>query len=221
MLERLAVELFEQGADAVVGLGQGEEAVVAQARQYPALDDLHADLRLGFVFGFVGACRQDGHLIMGGQLLIAGVEFGVITAGAADATFEVIRDHHLRHSAEVLEGTLMATQPVAKPLGPGRLGKGIVGGAKDGHEDLGLTDLAGLRIDDGQRGATVIDKALLARLVTLAHGALLLFLPAPVKRAVLGVAVAAVGVLRGVLLPQELLGYALALELLMDLGPVG
>ena len=86
--------------------------MVAQARQYPALNDLHTDLGLGFVLGFVGPRRQDSHLVMGCQLLVAGVEFGVVAAGAADAAAQIVRHHHLRHTAEVLEGAHMAGEPV-------------------------------------------------------------------------------------------------------------
>jgi hypothetical protein len=99
--------------------------------------------------------------------------------------------------------------------------RGVVGGTEDGDEDLGLTDFPRLRIDDGERGTTVVDETLLAGLVALAHGALLQLLPPPVKLAELGVAVAAIGILGGVLLPQQLLGDALALEFLMDLSPIG
>lgn len=54
----------------------------------------------------------------------------------------------------------------------------------------------------------------------LAHGALLQLTPGLVTVAELGVAVTAVGIALGVLLPEQLLGDPLALELLMDRGPI-
>jgi hypothetical protein len=56
--------------------------------------------------------------------------------------------------------------------------------------------------------------------VGLAQGALLQSLPVRIALAELGVAVAAVRVLLGVFLPQQLLGDALALERLVHGGPV-
>jgi hypothetical protein len=43
------VQLIEQGAEALVQLGQREEGVMAQPRQDPPLDDLNTDLRLGLL----------------------------------------------------------------------------------------------------------------------------------------------------------------------------
>src|SRR5690606_3190483 len=67
---------------------------------------------------------------------------------------------------------------------------------------------------------TVVDETLLASPVMLAQGALLGLLPVLVASAELGVTVAAVGHTGGVLLPQQLPGHALALELLVQAGPV-
>jgi len=81
---------------------------------------------------------------------------------------------------------------------------------------LRRTDLPITGTDDRHRGSAVIDKAFLTGLVGLAHGALLLFMPVLVAITELRVAVTAVGILLGVLLPQQLLGHALALEFLVD-----
>jgi hypothetical protein len=49
LLERALVQIGQQHGDGPVQLGQAEEAPVAQPRQDPALDHLHADLHLGLV----------------------------------------------------------------------------------------------------------------------------------------------------------------------------
>jgi hypothetical protein len=85
---------------------------------------------------------------------------------------------------------------------------------------LGLADLTGVGTDEGDRLPGVINEALLTGLVGLAQGALLQGLPLCVALAELGIAVAAVRVLPGVFLPQQLLGVALALERLVQGGPV-
>jgi hypothetical protein len=52
LLERPRIELVEQLPDGLVQFIDAEEFPVAQARQDPALYDLHPYLDLGFVFRF-------------------------------------------------------------------------------------------------------------------------------------------------------------------------
>lgn len=87
-------------------------------------------------------------------------------------------------------------------------------------DPVARTDLAGGGADDGHRRSAEINEALLTGLVPPAHGALLQVLPVAVTVTELRVTVAAVGVLPGVLLPQQLLGHPLALEFLVDDRPV-
>ncbi|MNH21910.1 hypothetical protein D3C79_817440 [compost metagenome] len=92
LLEWALVEFVQQGPDALVELGKREEGLMAQAGQDPALDDLHTHFRLGFVLGLVRACGHHRHLIVLGQLLVAGVKLGVISASLADTALEVVGD---------------------------------------------------------------------------------------------------------------------------------
>jgi hypothetical protein len=48
--ERPAVQVIQQGPDALVQVGQREEGMVAQPHQDPAFNDLYAHFRLGFFF---------------------------------------------------------------------------------------------------------------------------------------------------------------------------
>lgn len=52
---RAGIEVPYEPADGLVELGEGEEALVAQPGQDPALGDLHRDLDFGFVLGLARA----------------------------------------------------------------------------------------------------------------------------------------------------------------------
>ena len=221
LLERLLVQLLEQDTDALVQLGQREEGVVAQADQDPALDDLHADLGLGLILWLVGPRRDHRDLIVLGPLLITRIEIGIIATSPRDAALQVVWDDDRRAAAKVPERPNMAAQPVRQCLAQRCLGIGVVGRTQHRHEHRRRMDLAGLGVDDGHRRSTVIDEALLTTFVQLAHRALLQATPVTIAVTELRVAVATVGVLLSVLLPQQLLGHPLVLELLMDERPVG
>ena len=221
LFERLLVQFHQQGGDTLVELGQREEGVAAQARQNPALDDLYAHLGFGFVLGLVGSRRYHSQAVMCGQLLVGGVEVGVIAAGLTDTAAQIIGDNQRWTAAIEGQHAHMATQPVGQRLTESGLGVGVVGGAQHADKDLGVAHLAGAGMDDRHRLPAVVHEAFLAGGVGLAHGALLALTPLAVTVAELGVAVATGGILLGVFLPQQLLGHALALELLMKSGPVG
>ena len=97
----------------------------------------------------------------------------------------------------------MARDPVGDLLGARRLGVGVVRGAEDGDEELDLDHLAGGGVDEAGLLARVVDEALLAGVVDLAHRQAPALQPAPVDLAELGVAVA-VGVLLQVLQVEQL-----------------
>src|SRR5690606_24600313 len=145
---------------------------------------------------------------------------GFIATGPAHTALEVVRYQQFRHTAKELERPHMAVQPVRQGLTGGGFGIGVIGRPQDGYKDLRRSNLAGGSIHDRHRGAAVVDETLLASPVMLAQGALLGLLPVLVASAELGVTVAAVGHTGGVLLPQQLPGHALALELLMQAGAV-
>ena len=70
--------------------------MVAQSGQDPALHYQHSHLGFGFIARPVGAGRQDGHLVVLGPLLVAGIEVRIIAAGRTDATAQVIGDNEGR-----------------------------------------------------------------------------------------------------------------------------
>ena len=114
LLEGAVVKVFKQPGDTLVYLGQGEAAVVAQPGQDPALHYQHSHLGFGFIARPVGAGRQDGHLIVLGPLLVAGIEVRVIATGRTHPTAQVIGDNEGRTAAEECQGPAMTAQPVGE-----------------------------------------------------------------------------------------------------------
>src|SRR5207302_2646395 len=102
-----------------------------------------------------------------------------------------------------------------------RLGISEVGGAHDGDENLRRTDLAGKPVDDHRhRVAGVIDKQLVAADVGLPHRDRQSRCPAAVQLAEARIAIPLRAAL-DVLVPQHHQGDVLALELTVNLSPIG
>ena len=114
----------------------------------------------------------------------------------------------------------MGANPVAEPLRPGGLGKGVVAGAEHADEQLCLADLAGGGVlhRDGLPG--VVNEQFLAGPVLLAQHHLLFSEPAPVEFAEAAVAIA-VGMIGAVFFPEQLQSQVfMLLELGADRDPV-
>jgi len=94
------------------------------------------------------------------------------------------------------------TGPIGKRLTPGNFGKGVVAGAHDRHEHLGILDFAGGRIDDGEGLAAIVHEHLLAGAVLLAHRDIQLLAPLPEELTVLTVLIP-FGIAFLILLPQQ------------------
>ena len=77
---------------------------MAQPHQDPALHHLYGAFYLRFVAGLVGPGRQNGHAVVRGELLIGGIQVGLVEAGAAHAGFGVVGNQQLRTAAIELEG---------------------------------------------------------------------------------------------------------------------
>ena len=115
----------------------------------------------------------------------------------------------------------MGTDPVGERLGPARLGIGEVGGAQRRDKDLRRPGLAGKPVDDHRhRVAGVINKQLVAAGMGLPHRDRDPRRPAAVKLAEPRVAVP-VGMPLDVLVPQDLQRDVFALQLAVNLAPIG
>ena len=155
--------------DGRVGLGEREEGLAPQAAENAGLGEADAVLDLGLVLGAARSGRQDADAVVRGHHAIAAVDLRVVERGLVDPGLQIVGHDQARHAAEEAEHADMRADPVRQCLGPGRLGIGEVRGAEHGDEDLRLADLAGVRIDDGDLLAGVVDEDLVAGDMILPH----------------------------------------------------
>ena len=114
--ERPLVEPHQQLGNGLVDLIEGEELTLAQGRDDPALHDLNAHLRLGFVPGSIGPRRNDRHAVVLTQVAVGGIQIRLVVTGMRNRGLQVIGHHHLGHPAEELEGPRMRADPVPQIL---------------------------------------------------------------------------------------------------------
>ena len=84
---------------------------------------------------------------MAGHVGIGRVDLGLVAAGSADSALQTIGDHHLGSAAEVIEGSNVGANPIGQLLRQSGFGESVRGGAPDRDKQLGLDQIAGLRID--------------------------------------------------------------------------
>ncbi|MBA2524613.1 MAG: hypothetical protein H0V18_02350 [Pyrinomonadaceae bacterium] len=99
----------------------------------------------------------------------------------------------------------MRANPVGQALGPGGLGVGVVGGAEYGNEDLRFAYFTGDRVNDRNRGASVINEEFFAGPMRLAHHRFEVRLPLLVMKAELGVTVTIIRVCGPIFFPARAL----------------
>jgi hypothetical protein len=184
------VEFVEQLLDGLVQTSQVEEGAVAQTSEDPALDHLDAHFDFCFVFGLANTCRDDGRAVVLGQVMISGIQIGLVAAGVFDSCFEIVRDDDLGHTAKEREHANVGANPVGQILLLMSLGIGVVAGAQNADEDLDLVDLAGVGVDEGGCLTGIVDKDLFSTFVGEAHRGLQALGPLPVEGAELAVSIA-------------------------------
>jgi hypothetical protein len=139
------------------------------------------------------------------KLVVGAVGFGVVAVGRLDERAGLVGHDQSGHAADELQGLHLRADPVGGGLPRRGAGVGVVRSAQGGHEDLGLSDLTGDRVDDGHGVAGVVDKQLLAGAVFLPQDDFLPLEPAAVKVAEARIPVS-VRVLLAILLPEQLQG---------------
>ena len=157
-----------------------------------------------------------------GQLITYKQHFTVQTnpATSLDASLEVVRNQDLGHTTEEGESSHVTADPIGKILAPLCFGIGVVAGAKSSHKDLCLADLAGCRVDHGDRLAGVVNEKLLPGFVGLAHRRIQALGPPAVEFTKLAVFVA-VGMSISIFESEQAQGNVLPAQLYVDLVPVG
>src|SRR6266540_4843300 len=185
----LRVERLQELADARVEGGEGEEALVPEAREDTSLSDLNPDLRLRFVAGTFGASVQYDGVVVLREVFVGALDAGLVATRDGDAALELVGDHDLGDAAEEGEGALVAADPVGDLFGARGFSVGVVGCPQHGDEELDLDDLAGRGIDDRGLLARVVDEQLLAGAMDLPHRQAAVLQPPAVDLAVLRVPV--------------------------------
>ncbi len=171
LLEGPGIEPQHEFGDGLIEFAQTEEALMAQARQHPALYQKHAAFDLGLVLRAARPGGQHHGGVMAGQVAIGRVDLWIVEAGSGDAALQVVGDQQCGDTAQMFQGADMAADPVGQALAPGGFAVDVVGGTQHGDEDRGLADFAGHRVDDRHRRAGVVDEQFLARGMGLAQGA--------------------------------------------------
>jgi hypothetical protein len=155
------------------------------------------------------------------HLGIGSVDLRLVQARLDDGDLGVVGNDETRHAADGGKRARMGADPIAERLRPGRLDVGKARGAHHRDEDLRLARLAGQPVDDHRhRIAGIVDEQLVAAHVGLAHRDRELAFPDAVQLAEAGVAVT-LRIARDVLVPEDRQRDMLALELAMDVRPVG
>jgi hypothetical protein len=116
LLEGPFVEPVQALGDGHVGLGEGEEGVLTQARQDPPFGEQHPCLHLGLVARLRRPRRDDHAPVVGGHLLVRPVDLRLVAVGPGHPRAQVVGHEDLGRTAEELEGADVGGDPVGQLL---------------------------------------------------------------------------------------------------------
>lgn len=81
MLHFLLVEHLDQRNNGTVGFSHAEEGPIAQRGENPTLHILDTVFYMGFIARFSNPRRQNRHMVILCQFLVAGIEFWFVAVG--------------------------------------------------------------------------------------------------------------------------------------------
>jgi hypothetical protein len=217
---RLRVQCDQEIGDPLVERGQREKGLVTQARDDPPLGDLDGDLDLGLVARPGRARRQDRRPVVRPELGVEPLHAGLVPTRHRHAALELVAHDGGRHPTEEGERPRVARDPVRELLRARRLRIRVARRAEHHHEELDGDPLARRRIRQARPFARVVDEALLAGAVDLAHGEPAAAEPPSIDVAVLRVLVA-VGMALQILEVEQLERHAGLPAFGVDGGAVG
>ena len=137
-----------------------------------------------------------------------------------NAGLQIVTHDRLGRAAEEPQSSHLTFDPVGQLLAEAGMTESVGRCAKHRHEDLRFTNDAGLGIDDRHRLSGIIGLHDSARFVAVAEGGTRPALEGDEPLAEPGITVT-VGMGRAIFLPQQRQRHALALHLLVDVGPIG
>ena len=97
--------------DGLIELSDAEEGVISEGCEDPALGYKDSGFHFSFVSGFSGTGRYDRGAVMIGQVLVGGVDVGLVATRVCDPRFEVIRHDDLRDTLKVFKGMDVGINP--------------------------------------------------------------------------------------------------------------
>src|SRR5579864_1675321 len=178
-------------------------------------------LDLGFIFRPPGSGRQNARAIMGGHVGICSVYLRIIQTRLDDRDLGVVWNEKTRNSVDGCKRSGVRCNPVGKALGPRGLCVGKVLCSHHSNKYLSISYFTGQPVDDHRHAiAGVVDEQLVAADVALAHRHRQPAFEIAVELTEAAVAIT-VRMLLDVLFPQDRQRHMLALELAMQLRPVG
>jgi hypothetical protein len=216
--QRCGVQRGQALPDRSIGGVETDEDGVANRRQYAPLDLQNRILDRRLVSRLTHPRRNDGDPVVLGEVVVAGIDGGIVEGGVTDADLEIVGDQAGRNAAYMLQQPDMGGQPILRPLGPGRFGIDVAGIRQAGDEDLRRTRLGA--DPDHQGHAGVIDfQRVAGQMVAPQPGNRPGGLPVPEALDELGVAVA-VGLANQILLPEQVERHAPSAQFAFDRRPI-
>ncbi len=198
---------------------QREEVVLPQRRDDPPLRHLHCHFHLRLVLRLTHSRGDDRHAEVLRQVPVRRVQLRLVPVCLRHPGPQVVRDPDLRRAPEEAQRVDVALRPARKVLPQHRLHVGVAARSQRRDEEHRLRHLARLRVDDVDAVSAEVDEELLSDAMLLPHRQLQLRRPGRVVQAE-GAVLIPVGLPCLVLLPEQLLGDVLLLQLEMHLGPV-
>ena len=97
--------------DRLIELTDAEEGVIPEGCEDPALGHKDSGFHFSLVPGFSWTGRYDRGVVMIGQVLVGGVDVGLVAARVFDARFEIVRYDDLRDTVKVFKGMDVGIDP--------------------------------------------------------------------------------------------------------------
>ena len=145
---RAAVEIRRELEQSRVERAEALELLVADAREQPALGDLHADFDLRLVTRRPRSRGQDGRRVVPPQLRGHALDRRVVAARGGHRALELVGDDCASHATDERERAGHARHEVDDLLRARRLCVGEIARAEHRDEELHFGDLARLRIEE-------------------------------------------------------------------------
>jgi len=163
------VEVGDEHREASVEHAEAVEGLVADAREQPALRDLHTDLDLRLVPRRLRARGQDSRSVVSPELRRRPLDPRLVAARAGDCALQLVGHDRVRDAPNEGQRTREAACEIRDSLRVRGLRKRVVRRTEHRDEELDVGHLAGDRVGEPRPHARVVDEELVAGDVLLPH----------------------------------------------------